>query len=479
MNLKIHELIFYIFLFLLPIQTRILYKPDLAYIGWYFNYHLALFVYLTDLILILCFIMWLAFDRPFLNGPKKIASARQSKALLEAEAADSKDQIASSPNENPLQAPRKYDFRLFWLILAFFLLIIATLFHVKHLYFGLYEAIKWVEVLFLLYYVSQVLRTKSQFIIASTMLFVSAIIQSIIGLFQFHVQHTLGLSILGEYIAPLGTSGLANLQIGSDKLIRAYGTMPHPNILGAFLVFGLITGLFIVSSGFGRLQPSKDGDLKTSATQYFGFLGIGVILLGIFVTFSRSAWFGTAIVLLSFVWYFWTKNRRNLALSIILVTLVSCATILLLAPQTLKSRVIDANSVSILDRVFFDQLGIGLIIQNPLSGTGVGNYIYALSDKYHLDAWQYQPPHNIFIFIAAELGVVGLILFILILFEIFSRVNNVPREVLTFSIILTGLIFLLMGQFDHYFVTIQQGRLMFFTVLGMIAALPNLKENNL
>ena len=57
-NLKIHELLFYVFLFLVPIQTRILYNPSSAYISWYFNNYLAFFVYASDLILFVCFITW-------------------------------------------------------------------------------------------------------------------------------------------------------------------------------------------------------------------------------------------------------------------------------------------------------------------------------------------------------------------------------------------------------------------------------------
>ena len=45
-----------------------------------------------------------------------------------------------------------------------------------------------------------------------------------------------------------------------------------------------------------------------------------------------------------------------------------------------------------------------------------------------------------------------------------------------FSLLAVGLIFLALGQFGHYFVTIQQGRLMFAAVLGLLAALPNLEN---
>ncbi|MEJ0021679.1 MAG: O-antigen ligase family protein [Candidatus Doudnabacteria bacterium] len=331
----------------------------------------------------------------------------------------------------------------------------------KRLDLGLYNALKWSELLLIILYVSQVLKTQVQFLTVFWITFLAAVFQSILGLIQFHVQHSLGLGFLGEYIAPLGTSGLATIQVGSQKLIRAYGTMPHPNILGAFLVFGLISGLFIVSHATKRQKSLIS-------------VGLLIIMLGLFASFSRLAWVGGTIATISFLFYYLKVNRRELMALILVPVIVSCATILILMPNTLKARVSDTNSASITDRAFFDRLGLELFSHHPLFGVGVGNYIPALEAANKLDAWQYQPAHNIFIFIAAELGILGLGLFILILFEIFSRLKNVSWETLTFTFAVLGILFLFMSLFDHYFVTIQQGRLMFFTVLGLIAALPNI-----
>jgi O-antigen ligase len=115
-----------------------------------------------------------------------------------------------------------------------------------------------------------------------------------------------------------------------------------------------------------------------------------------------------------------------------------------------------------------------LIKSQPLLGVGVGNYVPALQQRYQLEPWQYQPAHNIFIFIGAELGLIGLILFLAILFIIVYRLKNISLDPLSITLIGLGFVFLFMGQLDHYFVTIQQGRLMFVTILGLLAALPNI-----
>ena len=426
-NLKIHELLFYVFLFLVPIQTRILYNPSSAYISWYFNNYLAFFVYASDLILFVCFITW------FWSGDWK-----------------------QKPN------------RLFWLTLAFLGAILISLFHVKQENLAYYGLIKWVELLFLMFYVHSTFRQSYQFKLSAGVLFLAVLMQSLIGLVQFHVQHGIGLAWLGEYIAPAGTPGLATIQFGSEKLIRAYGTFPHPNVYGAFLVLGLILGLFLVSRG------TSESRIKSGMTKILMTLGLILITWGIFVSFSRLAWVAAILAILCYLVYYW-RNQRATFNRLCLVILVSCATIGILGNQYLKARALDSSSVSVSDRVYFDKLGVELIKQHPIIGAGAGNYVPALQIlEPNLEPWQYQPAHNIFIFLGAELGLLGLAIFLAMLSVIFWSARKVPCETLSLSVILLGLLFLLMGQFDHYFVTIQQGRLMLFVVLGLLASLPNL-----
>ncbi len=421
-NLKIHEILFYVFLFLMPIQTRIIYRPFDAYIDSYFNYHLAFFVYLTDLILIVCLLMWGIFDLPKFHVK-----------------------------------------RLFCLILAFFVVNLLSLFYVKQLDLGLYRALISLLSLSLVLYIGATIRTELQYLRVAWLVFSGALIQALIGLWQFHVQQGLGLGFLGEYVPPMGTSGLSTVSYGTEKLIRAYGTMPHPNVLGGFLVFGLFMALFLVSR-------------ETKWKQFLVSCGTILITLGIFVTFSRQAWLGAGIAYLGFFIYLIWQKQWHKALVIGVITLVSCGTILLGGHSYLKSRVLDSDSRAVSDRATFNQIGVQLLKQHPILGVGVGNYVPAMRNLVKLESWQYQPAHNIFIFTGAELGIVGLIIFILLIREFFCRGSKGPTGSLRFTLFLLGLVILLLGQFDHYFVTIQQGRLVFWTAFGLLAALPNLNE---
>lgn len=417
---------FYVFLFLIPLQIRVLYNPETAYISWFFNYHLAIFIYLSDLVFVSCFIAWILFDQP----------------------------------------QNVWKNSVLWPILAFFALLALPLFHVKQ-NTGLvsYETFKWIELLLLVIYVEQTFKTRAQYILSFTVLFAAAVFQAGLAVFQFHVQRGLGLSWLGEYVSPLGTAGLATMDFGAEKIIRAYGTMPHPNVLGGFLVFGLILGLYLGLRAEGRGQR-----LVVSC-------GTVLVSLGIFASFSRMAWLAAGITVLAFVVYelFHTKQKNKIWL-ILAISFVSCATILGFWSQYLLNRTGNIDPVSISSRGMLNDMSMELVKQNLLLGTGQGNYISGLQQMFHVEPWQYQPAHNIFLVILAQLGMLGLGLFVKLLYETFSKAKGAKGQTIAWVLCFTAGIFIIMGQFDHYFVTIQQGRLIFFLVLGFTAALPNLNH---
>ncbi len=435
-GLKIHQILFYVYLVFLPWQTRILYTPESAYVSWYFNYHLAFFYYLTDILLISCFTAWLLFERPL-----------------------------KKPNE------------VVWLSLTLILLGILGLFHVKHTNLALYQTLKWAEMLFLLVYVSHSFTKEVHFKIVIWILFLVSMIQAAIGITQFHVQHMIG-GLVSDYIAPLGTSGLATIMTPAGKIIRAYGTMPHPNILGGFLVLGLICGFYLVSRETAS-HSRESGNLKNGPRIKSGvvLLGLILIILGIFVTFSRVAWLASALAMTSFMVYYLLNKQKTAVVAIVATGVVASGLILGFYHETLQARVSDGNPASIRDRASFNRVGIEAVKNYPLLGVGAGNYIPWMTENYKLEPWQYQPPHNIFIFTAAELGLLGLGVFLALIWKIFSDIKKIAMEPLPFALVTAGMIFILMSQFDHYFVTIQQGRLIFFTVLGLLAALPNLETS--
>lgn len=408
-------------LFLIPIQTRILYFSDKAYIDWYFNYHLAFFVYLTDLLLILYFTAWIVEHKHF---------------------------------------PRFHKYGV--LVIAILFWSLLTLFHVKRIDLGIYNFLKLVELLCFTSIIPLILREKRMFHTALWLILVAGIFQAGLALGQFHVKHDLGFNILGEHVPALGTPGLATLDINGEKIIRAYGTMPHPNILAGFLLLPLTIGLYFVS---------HETDNKKRL-----ILAIFLMLItwGLFLTFSRIAWIGALIIYGSYLTYLFQVKLKKQLILIVFTLVVSCGTLGLVYTDYIVSRGTNVSeSQAVADRQTFNQRGLELVAQSPVWGTGIGDLVVALQDRYELEPWQYQLPHNIYILIAAETGIVGLILFLLLFFYILRSTWNL-KSMLTFSFLALVIIFLIMGNFDHYFLTIQQGRLTFFATLGLLLATKNL-----
>ena len=413
-NSKLSTLFFFIFLICIPFNLRVIYNAGSASIDGYFSYYQAIFLYLSD-------ILWFLVLVSFLIERKEVLFS---------------------------QINRK------WIFLPL-LFVFTPLFHMKldgSLYW--YSLVKLLEFITIFLFIR---RIGSKFWFhTSLVLYISALLQALLGLYQFHVQHSLGLSWLGEYIAPLGTGGLATIDVGSNKLIRAYGTFPHPNIYAAFLMFGLIVGYWLVS----RATSQKIKVLMFAANIF--------LLLGIFISFTRTIWLTATLVSFAFLVRTW-KQKRGFR-HILLTTLVSCATILLFWQGILFSRVQKVpSSNSFIERGQFARYAVSVIKLNPWEGSGLGNYIPQITQMFHVEPWLYQPPHNIYLYLAAELGIPIALLFVYLMARLLISIWKNKSE-LRFPMLVLLLSLIFISNFDHFLVTIQQGQLLFALCLGLIAA---------
>jgi len=107
-----------------------------------------------------------------------------------------------------------------------------------------------------------------------------------------------------------------------------------------------------------------------------------------------------------------------------------------------------------------------MISSHPFFGVGLHNFLPALApiQKPAPLNLYLQPVHNIFMLVAAETGIIGLLGFLLMLgatvWHLRTKHANKTMLILLAVIITTGM-------FDHYWLTLQQGQLLFATVLGL------------
>jgi O-antigen ligase len=337
---------------------------------------------------------------------------------------------------------------------------------VERLSLSAYHLLKLFELLLLMYYIKNTYINTSDFINFFFFIFISGLAQSLFTLIQFIMQAPIGLSILGEYFGNITDPGVSTIIVNGERIIRSYGTFPHPNVLAGFLLVSLISGFLLVSRG-------------TKIIYTFVSCGTVIILIGLILTFSRTAWLGAGILIFSYIFYSLTFVKHSFTKYLLVSLIVFCSIILIFFRPYLFSR---ASNVSEFNsavnyRISFNKFAYDLIKSNILLGVGVGDYIPTTLKTPSLQPWQHQPAHNIFLHETAELGLTGLVAFLLIIFTAIRSTWNSKNKQIRFVLLLGGFSIIIISLFDHYFVTIQQGQLIFFSFLGLMLAANNLNND--
>jgi hypothetical protein len=237
------------------------------------------------------------------------------------------------------------------------------------------------------------------------------------------------------------------------RWLRAYGPFYHPNILGGYLAMELLLLLGIIVAVRPRL-PAKCPPVLLG-------LPIGLVLIGLALSASRSAWLGAlaAIVALG-VGYRrrsgerrapWLPDRRSMVVIIALAVLTLCVALVLLRPPLGGRLTPDSNGLeeqSVQERLFFDVVGLQLLAAHPLFGVGAGNVELAESRFFH-QSFGPAPVHNVPLLMAVDLGPVGALAWVLAAAYIVAQTWRYPgRWTVPFGAALVAIG--VAGLFDHY-----------------------------
>ena len=105
-----------------------------------------------------------------------------------------------------------------------------------------------------------------------------------------------------------------------------------------------------------------------------------------------------------------------------------------------------------------------MFLKNPLFGVGINSFLPSLPDFIiQQKTFFIQPVHNIYLLILSQIGIVGFSFFVFLLFKTFRKILKIKNYLI--GILLIEI--LILGFFDHYFLTLQQGQLLFALVLGL------------
>jgi len=366
-----------------------------------------------------------------------------------------------------LQGERKY-------LIGFLLAALASIALSAHPSYGLYY-FRWLHLALpaLLFFVV----TASSFTIHLRHVFLVFLcvgcFESGVAIFQYFARHSVGLKWLGEvsltsihnppaqFIQPDKTLWLIDHLLGVERqentIIRAYGTLPHPNILGGFLAMTLLASYPV----FMRKR----------------WVGIGIIfqVFALFLTYSRAALF--AWIGASLIWFFlaWKRKEKVGSLFFTVVSAIGLSLILLYPQLVQRGGVVNYNAVaqgSDQGRIEYQSIALEMIRDHPFLGLGFSNYfLYAGEYAQKLGGLAYADSvvHNIYLFVAVETGIIGLCFFIAFLTRLIWSARNKladPESAACFSIVAA---LLALGLCDFYLIYHQSGRLMFFLSCGLLA----------
>ena len=402
--------------FTLSIRKVLFFYP----ISGQFNEYSGIYLYLGDIFLILTIIFWI------------ISILRNKSSLLSS--------YKSTISKNKLLF-------IIPLLLAIWSFISTGWVDNKNI--ALFRSIKLLEFYLLYAYVVFVVPcgTILKRILQITIFF--GLFQSIIGIWQFIVQKSVGLFWLKESLISPEILGVAKIILGGEKFIRSYGLFPHPNILGGFLLFSIIVTFVYhkCSTIEGMFHVEHHTGQAWNNNKFFK-LFIAIQFIALLLTFSKSAILGVIIALLYIFVPHGTKILNSIKQMFHPSTNVPHGTcygagvehfrrkILILIGIVLVLAYIikpDINSLffkSLDERSLYTNVSYGTILSNLLLGLGSGQFVPNMQNYtvHNLESWQYQPVHNVLLLIWSELGIIGISLFLWWIWRLFHVKQKIPKR---------------------------------------------------
>jgi hypothetical protein len=264
-------------------------------------------------------------------------------------------------------------------------------------------------------------------------------LQGTLGIYQFLRGASFGMFYLGESRIASGMYGSSFIDIHGESFLRAYGTFPHPNILAGWFFMMLILTIL----------------LYTISKKKIGLIAIPLILFFSIFTFSRVIILLLLLISLIFVYTHFIKKSNALSISSVLwIRFIN---------------IFSGEDHSLEDRIELLRVNIQILRENLLLGTGLGNSLKAYTDVIPITQGGkilLQPVHNIWILSLLELGLLLGIYYFFLLYLFLLK--NMKFNLLSIGVLVA--IFII-GFFDHYFFTLPQGIVIFYSLLLLTAGL--------
>jgi len=278
---------------------------------------------------------------------------------------------------------------------------------------SLFEIVQVLKMYLGFLYIGNNIKSRKEIQFVVVFLLFGLFLESLLGLAQYKFDRPLVPSILG------GPEKLGYIRLG-EPLSRISGTWASYNDFAWYLTFMLPISVSLL---FSRIKGISRAIYSLTL-----IAGIGALIC----TLSRAGWYSFVVAVLIVLLLNFSKTKGKTGLNnfgkSILAILIIVSVIVTVNPRFLNivnRRVISDDYEAAYSRIPLMQVAWNIIKANPFLGVGINNYTEVMRDYDTTDIGvtsitTYQV-HNIFLQIAAEMGIVGLTIFIWLIFMVYKE----------------------------------------------------------
>lgn len=266
---------------------------------------------------------------------------------------------------------------------------------------------------------------------------------SFFGMFQVVAGFFPASTVLGIAERLAARPGDAVALIGGERVLRAYGSFPHPNIFGGYLSVAVLLLL-------GHWRAWRAGAQKILVSVL-----LVLLVATLFLAMSKSAVIG--LLLAAAVgytahtirgaagWRAWGSGATALIGLVVIAALF-------LTPR-LSANSLESNSVSerMTQWAVFPDLVSSYSAAQIFFGSGASMYPFIWQAFDDSKAWWlYQPIHNVPALLFSEIGLFGLLAFLWFLYVIDQKNYAALPSAPAVAALMAGACLFAIGLFDHY-----------------------------
>lgn len=295
----------------------------------------------------------------------------------------------------------------------------------------------------------------------------AGLVQGGLAIYQFFTQSTFAFKWLGLSFIDAREPGASAIEFLDERWLRAYGALPHPNILGGFLAICLLVAIMGLWQLKERIKESAEITKQNYWLNLFYWFSIVIMFAGLLFSFSRS---GALALIIGFIYLTVIAIRKKMKLGL-MVNLKSAVVFLAIVgiflagfPYQLLTTRLDPQARlekwSLEQRLTAQTQAKEIVKDHLLLGIGLGNYTKVIKDKItDAPGWYYQPVHSWYWLVLTELGIIGFLLFAFLIVNLWRGTDVISRSLI--------IALLILGLFDHYLWSLYFGTMLWWLVWGV------------